>query len=178
MYFPCSENYFFGERICIKKTDEGVEIQHFHQAIADSVKEEAKVLNPNQEWDVFRWKSSGESNAGSAEFQDFIDTGRSLVGIDPKHLQSEENVSSVPGAVFLEEANPNRRWRGSCEKHFVCNFCEKAFSSRSQLICHIRLHTEENLFNCSYCEATFGYRCQLVIHARFHTGERQFACTL
>lgn len=36
-----------------------------------------------------------------------------------------------------------------------CNFCEKSFVQRSNLVRHERIHLNEKPYSCSFCEKTF-----------------------
>nr|CAB3267971.1 zinc finger protein 236-like [Phallusia mammillata] len=87
-----------------------------------------------------------------------------------------------------------------------CMFCPKEFKKPSDLVRHIRTHTQERPYKCSKCHKSFavktsltaherthlgfrGYKCQvclksfttsgsLKVHLRMHTGARPFKCTM
>merc|ERR1719233_474025 len=61
---------------------------------------------------------------------------------------------------------------------FQCDFCNKLFAKKSNLIKHRRIHTGEKPYQCEVCEKAFSQRTSLVIHMRRHTGERPFQCEI
>lgn len=64
----------------------------------------------------------------------------------------------------------NVRW-------YVCSFCPKEFKKPSDLIRHLRVHTQEKPFKCMYCVRSFALKSTMIAHERTHTGVKKYACT-
>ncbi|XP_046816981.1 zinc finger protein 236-like isoform X1 [Vespa crabro] len=63
----------------------------------------------------------------------------------------------------------NIRW-------YACSFCHKEFKKPSDLIRHLRVHTQEKPFKCSYCFRSFALKSTMIAHERTHTGTKKYAC--
>lgn len=63
------------------------------------------------------------------------------------------------------------------EKIYRCKVCEKSFLSKSHLTEHMKFHNEHSKkFLCSECGQRFIRNDYLVIHMRRHRGEKPFKC--
>ena len=56
------------------------------------------------------------------------------------------------------------------QRNHSCNFCEKRFKTRSNLLEHKKIH-DKTAFNCDYCGKSFKSNIGLKQHERNHTGE-------
>jgi hypothetical protein len=60
---------------------------------------------------------------------------------------------------------------------FVCQFCNKSFTTGISLKRHLLIHQNAKPFNCKICEKTFRQNGALKAHERIHSGVR-FNCTI
>ncbi|XP_046466966.1 zinc finger protein 236 isoform X1 [Neodiprion pinetum] len=63
----------------------------------------------------------------------------------------------------------NTRW-------YTCSYCHKEFKKPSDLIRHLRVHTQEKPFKCSYCSRSFAVKSTMIAHERTHTGVKKYMC--
>lgn len=61
-------------------------------------------------------------------------------------------------------------------KWYDCHFCHKAFKKPSDLIRHLRVHTQEKPFKCSECHRSFALKSTMKYHERIHAGEKIYNC--
>ncbi|XP_058820241.1 zinc finger protein 287-like [Topomyia yanbarensis] len=64
------------------------------------------------------------------------------------------------------------------EKPFKCIHCEKDFSKKSNFNVHmLRAHSNDSAFRCTMCSKRFKCATNLKTHMRVHTKERPYSCT-
>ena len=51
---------------------------------------------------------------------------------------------------------------------YICNFCTREFRKPSDLIRHVRIHTQEEPFKCQHCSRAFTVKSTLQTHLKIH----------
>lgn len=61
-------------------------------------------------------------------------------------------------------------------KPFLCDQCNKVFSTKTNLVRHLHIHSGSKKFQCKICGNCFTQSGSLKQHMYIHTGERPFVC--
>ncbi|XP_046532292.1 zinc finger protein 420-like [Equus quagga] len=151
-----------------------------------SISEEAILHNMIVNSDFKDWKLEDEIN--HQENQDKL--LNHVAFIDNKSLTEEiDHGCNALGKVVHVNRTSNKHIRGfihshifaqpkmlTSEKSYKCIQCGKAFSRKSELIVHQRIHTGEKPYESSECRKAFIQESQLIVHQRIHTGMKPFEC--
>ncbi|KAM4696151.1 uncharacterized protein WCC33_014891 [Rhinophrynus dorsalis] len=78
--------------------------------------------------------------------------------------------------VFTNTQVKKKKRKGTRDKHFSCNECEKHFTSLYHLSVHKNTHTSEKQYICGKCGIPFPSRYSLSAHKRTHKVEEGFRC--
>ena len=118
---------------------------------------------------------SGEKPYVCEECNDCFTCKSSLKDHIAMHIDEKPYICNECDEIFAKACDLERHLKLHGTK-FACNSCEMKFSSRSKMVDHSRIHTDEKPFVCDVCEKAFRHHRVLKQHWRVHTGERRFAC--
>lgn len=86
-------------------------------------------------------------------------------------------VDRTPDGTFRKYVTIKQRRIGSI-RWYACSFCHKEFKKPSDLIRHIRVHTQERPFKCAHCPRSFALKSTTKAHERTHFGTKKYTCGL
>ena len=57
-------------------------------------------------------------------------------------------------------------------KWYICNHCSREFKKPSDLVRHIRIHTQEKPYHCKLCTRAFAVKSTLTTHMKIHNRDK------
>ncbi|XP_020281961.1 zinc finger protein 236-like isoform X2 [Pseudomyrmex gracilis] len=96
--------------------------------------------------------------------------------------ESKKTESTTYVTILDKTANGTSR-NFTIKQHYIgnvrwytCLYCPKEFKKPSDLIRHLRVHTQEKPFKCMYCVRSFALKSTMIAHERTHSGLKKYAC--
>ncbi|XP_044599471.1 zinc finger protein 236-like isoform X2 [Cotesia glomerata] len=117
-------------------------------------------------------KISGLSEKGKKPNADKTDSPKKVAKED---VQSsfvtllDRTEGSLRYVTIKQRSVGNTKW-------YSCSYCHKEFKKPSDLIRHLRVHTQEKPYKCSYCCRSFALKSTMIAHERTHTGTKNYNC--
>ncbi|XP_020950759.1 zinc finger imprinted 2 [Sus scrofa] len=97
-----------------------------------------------------------------------------------QHLKAHEAAKALPPGLPRNKPHLIRYQRKHDyvgERACQCCDCGKAFSRRSHLIQHYRIHAQERPYQCQLCGKCFGRPSYLTQHYQLHSQEKTVECS-
>ena len=93
------------------------------------------------------------------------------------HDENFANENTVEADDSKKEKDELSIIRNEVSSVFFCKFCKKEFTSKSNLVKHLKKYSSNDLYNCSQCELMFNTMGKKIIHEkRMHNLEGFITC--
>ncbi|XP_028313442.1 zinc finger protein 529-like [Gouania willdenowi] len=126
--------------------------------------------SPPREDIMYTLKPDQSQNATELNSQG--NTSVKYSGVAQKNFQNQNLCNKVSG-----KRNPDKPKICTDAKSLKCQTCNKVFTSKFNLMTHMRIHTGEKPYVCKTCGKCLRTHSGLSIHMRTHTGETPYTCT-
>lgn len=103
------------------------------------------------------------------------------INVEPHRIKTESgavtHMCSTCNKAFSTRTNLLRHMLShENQKPFQCTICGRGFTQSGSLKQHMYIHTGERPYECPICNAAFTQGKTLKFHMRRHTGEKPFTC--
>ena len=93
------------------------------------------------------------------------------------HDENFANEKTIEDDDSKKEKDELSIIRNEVSTFFLCKFCKKEFSSKSNLVKHLKKYSSNDLYNCSQCDVMFNTMGKKINHEkRMHNLEGIITC--
>ncbi|XP_068087081.1 zinc finger protein 41 homolog isoform X3 [Anabrus simplex] len=160
-------------------------LNHLSVEIKDEPKEEPVSGVEPDAADVEEWRFDGDAAPSSPRSPG----GDSQQGEEEEEEEEEEKekecAEGAPKWRVHRRRHSNELWVTVITNHnqkpkrtFACQECSKVFSTKGNLLHHMRSHNGEQPFECQVCGRRFSFNCNLNTHLLTHSGTKPFKCDI
>ncbi|XP_029440480.1 gastrula zinc finger protein XlCGF26.1-like isoform X2 [Rhinatrema bivittatum] len=96
----------------------------------------------------------------------------------PQYQREKKLTCTEGGKAYTNKSNLTvHKKMHRQDQPIKCPSCKKCFTCKAQLTIHQKFHKEQKPFKCSECEKSFRQKYNLIQHEGIHSGEKPFKCT-
>ncbi|XP_069674738.1 histone-lysine N-methyltransferase PRDM9-like isoform X2 [Periplaneta americana] len=85
-----------------------------------------------------------------------------------------QTIAPRKGRRVKKKEGENGKETDADDAPYECEYCQRTFSTPSQLTAHSSTHTKPH--TCTDCQARFSTKGNLIVHSRRHSGEKPYSC--
>ncbi|ETN61176.1 hypothetical protein AND_007173 [Anopheles darlingi] len=165
----------------------------------DTVKGESEQAGDEQQENIIilqQEEQTGRTNVSNEEFEVDTNAYGTIEALDEMSVYgdqvrvSQRNHKNRPFTEFCEYCKKGFHFKSARKRHevvhtrakpFTCEICNRSFSQKVNLACHMQTHSGKRRIKphaCGQCDASFDRVSGLIVHQRIHERQSPYECPI